>query len=293
MCHLTRRRAVHGLLFMLFVPTGTACKWKHYELAPAPAADGVSSDGVSSPTVRIIKRDGSQLTLRAAQLRGDTLHGLLANVPRDAPRGVVARHDCRRARGAGAEVQRPRASVLHPARGAAPVVRPANPNHLDLFWYGALRLLRAISHDEDHPFPPAPGVVMSHLTPRRTVHGLLFVLLVSTGTACTSWNTVRLAPVQASDSAHWRTVRIVTRTGSQLTLRDAQLRGDILHASLANGSRGVQARTIALPKADVADARVRKVSTGKTLGLLAGAFVGVMAAVVFVAVATVGVGVGY
>ncbi len=83
---LTRRHVMSCLLFVLSVPMATACTtWKHTELAPTPATGYVPSQ-----TVRVTKRDGSQLMIRDAQLRGDTLHGSLANVPSDMRLGVVA-----------------------------------------------------------------------------------------------------------------------------------------------------------------------------------------------------------
>ncbi len=114
---------------------------------------------------------------------------------------------------------------------------------------------------------------MLNLTPRRAIHGLLFVLFVPTGTACTSWKHTELAPTPASDITLSRSLRIVTRDGSQLTLNYAQLRGDTLHGSRGNGPRDRRGLAVALPLADVADAQSRQFSTGKTLGLLSGALV--------------------
>ena len=86
MSHRTRRRLTQCSLFVLSMPLATACTtWKHIELAPTPP-----SGYVPSQTVRVTKRDGSQLTIRNAQLRGDTLHGVLANVPSDLQLGEVA-----------------------------------------------------------------------------------------------------------------------------------------------------------------------------------------------------------
>ena len=114
---------------------------------------------------------------------------------------------------------------------------------------------------------------MSHLTRRRAVHGLLFVLFVPTGTACTSWIPVVVAPVPASDSSPTQTLRVIKRDGSQVMLHAAKVRGDTLHGSLVSVADGAQGIAIALPMADVADMRVRKFSSGKTFGLVAGSVV--------------------
>lgn len=99
---------------------------------------------------------------------------------------------------------------------------------------------------------------MSHLTRRRAVYGLLFVLFVPMGTACISWKPVELAPVPASDSVPSRTVRVVTHNGSRLTLRDAQVRNDPLHA-----------RNVSVPMADVAAVRAQTFRGIKTAVLVA------------------------
>ena len=124
-----------------------------------------------------------------------------------------------------------------------------------------------------HSRPSSTGVPTSHLTRRRAVQSLLFVLFLQTGTACTSWRPVGLAPVPASDSAPSRTLRVITSHGSQLMLHDAQLRNDTLYATLANGSHSARGSTISLPMANVADLRVRKFSSGKTFGRVAGSVV--------------------
>ncbi len=129
---------------------------------------------------------------------------------------------------------------------------------------------------------------MSHFTRRRAVHGILFVLFVPTGTACTSWKPVELAPVPASDSTPSQTVRVIKRDGSQVMLRNPQLSGDTLHASLANVAGGAQGIAIAVPIAEVADMRVRKFSPGKTLGLVAGSVV--LAAILAAAAAAAAIG---
>lgn len=135
---------------------------------------------------------------------------------------------------------------------------------------------------------------MSYLIRRRAVHGLLFVLFIPTGSACTSWKHAELAPVPASDSAPSQTVRVIKRDGSQLMLHAAQLRGDTLHGSLVNVTDGAEVIAIALPMADVADMRVRKFSTGKTVGLVAGslALASILAVAAAVGAALSGLGGG-
>lgn len=106
---------------------------------------------------------------------------------------------------------------------------------------------------------------MFRLTRYRPVRALLLVLWTSTAAACTTWKHTTLSPVPATGFVPSQTVRVTRRDGAQLTLRDAQLRGDTLHGSLVNVRRDMPLGTVAVPMADVADVQARRISVLKVL----------------------------
>lgn len=128
---------------------------------------------------------------------------------------------------------------------------------------------------------------MSYLR-RRAVSVLLVLLSAPTATACHSWQRYELAAAPASDSAASRALRVTGRDGSQMTLNNARLRNDTLHAWVMAAPRDGRSVEVAMPMADVANVETRRFSGGRTFGLIAGSF----AAVVMIALAAAVAGTG-
>ncbi len=129
---------------------------------------------------------------------------------------------------------------------------------------------------------------MSHLTRRRAVHALLILLCLPTATACHSWQRYELAPAPAVDSASSRTLRITRRDGSQVTLNNARLRNDTLHAWLSTAPRGGSSGQVAVAMADISSVQARKFSGGRTFGLIAGSFAAVVLTALAAAIGSTG-----
>ena len=102
------------------------------------------------------------------------------------------------------------------------------------------------------------------------------ILLALVVCACHTTRTVSLAPeaARALPEGSW----IVLEGGERIQLADARVTADSLVGTRPDGTR------IALPRARVASVEERRISAGRTAGLLSGVTLAVLAA--FVALAT-------
>ncbi len=127
---------------------------------------------------------------------------------------------------------------------------------------------------------------MSPLFSHRSASALLYAVSATLCTGCMSWQRIEVAPMSASavasgdvsDIKPARVVRVAMRSGSVMTLQNARmlLRNDTLQAVLTTSAGGAPVRTIAVPFADVADIRTRKLSVDRSIGaflLGSGAFI--------------------
>ncbi len=106
---------------------------------------------------------------------------------------------------------------------------------------------------------------MSNRTSHRVTSGLRFILFATTVPACMSWKHTELAPVPDSVTAPSREVRVVMRSGNKITLRDARVRNDTLHAVRRSRDSDSQGSSMAIPVSQIADVQTRQVSTPKTI----------------------------
>ncbi len=88
---------------------------------------------------------------------------------------------------------------------------------------------------------------MSNRISHRVTSGLRFVLFATTVPACMSWKHTELAPVPDSASAPARPVRVVMHAGHKITLRDARVRNDTLHAVRRSRDSDTLGSSMAIP----------------------------------------------
>lgn len=93
----------------------------------------------------------------------------------------------------------------------------------------------------------------------RAVAGLL--MLATTLTACTSWQVQTVAPEQVITTQHPSTVRVQRLDGTRAVVEDPRIGGD----SLLGVTIG---KPIGVPLADIYQVAVKRVSAGKTVGLV-------------------------
>ncbi len=126
---------------------------------------------------------------------------------------------------------------------------------------------------------------MSPLLSRRSAPALLYAVSATLCSGCMSWQRIDVAPMPAvavasgdvSDIKPVRVVRVAMRNGTAMTLQDARmlLRNDTLQAVLTTSASGAPMRAIAVPFADIADIRTRKLSVDRSIGaflLMTGTF---------------------
>src|SRR5688572_14188899 len=107
---------------------------------------------------------------------------------------------------------------------------------------------------------------------KRTIAGLLAVLMLVQTTGCSTWMTVSTSVATVESSEH--KVKVVLKEGGSVTTDSVRLRGDTV-ATFQPGGTG------AIPLDRVAEFKVRRTSAGKTvavtLGVLAALFAGLLA----------------
>jgi len=116
---------------------------------------------------------------------------------------------------------------------------------------------------------------------RRSVATILLVVFLP---ACYSWKVVPISPVVTEQ--HPPKIRVTTTGGQRMELRTPSVVGDTLWGSRFQNARRENGTVmpkpeeqVAIPRADVLRVEIRKLSTGKTIGLSA------LGAVVLAAVA--------
>jgi len=100
--------------------------------------------------------------------------------------------------------------------------------------------------------------------PRRPIACTLLLWFLA---GCTSWRVQNLTPQQIIDRWHPTSVRVTTADSSEFVLDQPEIAGG---DSLAGLERGAPS---SVAVSDVTQVAIRKFSTGKTVGLVAGIFV--------------------
>ena len=111
---------------------------------------------------------------------------------------------------------------------------------------------------------------------------LTAALLVAQLASCSTWRVQNNPPQQFTVRDSTQLVRVVRRNGTELTLQEAQVRGDTLYGTSTLAPRQV----LAIPLSDVRTIAVRQPDGVKTAGLVVGVTVGVAGAIVLWIVAT-------
>ncbi len=93
----------------------------------------------------------------------------------------------------------------------------------------------------------------------RPVALLLAALHLS---ACTYWQPSTVAPRQLIEDSHPSEIRVTREDGGQIVVRSPELRGD----SVVTGGRGTTA--LGLLVSDIRGVEVRRISPGRTVGLV-------------------------
>lgn len=106
-------------------------------------------------------------------------------------------------------------------------------------------------------------------------------LLVGQLAGCTSWRVASTPPAQFT-AGSTELVRVVRRNGTEVTLREAQVRGDTLYGTPSP----VPGQRLAIPLSDVRTIEVRQGDTAKTVGLVVGVTAAVAGALILWIVGT-------
>ena len=97
--------------------------------------------------------------------------------------------------------------------------------------------------------------------PRRPIACTLLLWFLA---GCTSWRVQNLTPQQTIDRWHPASVRVTTADSSEFVLDQPEIAGGDSLTGLLNGAPS------SVAVSDVTQVAIRKVSTGKTVGLVAG-----------------------
>jgi hypothetical protein len=97
--------------------------------------------------------------------------------------------------------------------------------------------------------------------PRRPIASTLLLWYLA---GCTTWRVQNLTPQQIIDRWHPAAVRVTTADSSEFILDKPEIAGSDSLAGLRNGAPS------SVAVSDVTQVAIRKVSTGKTVGLVAG-----------------------